>query len=183
MGPTLLDQRRAEKSKQLKQRTSAAPPAAAGSSSSAAADGPAHPTATNSAQKSRTRFNTLNTFVDAVGRYLPPSDREVWHVLFRFADGATNIAEVRHADIAPRLGFHTRTVKRSIDRLIACGLLERLKRGTRQGGPSRYRLDPEPSRHLPAIRAGWQESSSGGKRLAGAKSPEPNRTKSGQFTT
>ena len=178
MGPTLLDQRRAEKRKQLKQRTSADAPAAAGSSSSTAADRRAHPTATNAAQKSRTRFNTFNTFVDAVGRYLAPSDREVWHVVFRFADAATDIAEVRHADIAARLGFHTRTVKRSIDRLITHGLVERLKRGTRQGGPSRYRLDPEPKRHLPAIQVNGVA-----KRPARRRPTQPARSQNGRFTT
>lgn len=133
--------------------------------------------------KARRRFVTFNTFVDAVGRYLPAADREVWHVLFRFADAATNVAEVRLADIAARLDCHTRTTSRSVDRLCATGLVERIKRGTRQGGPSRYRIDPEPARHVDALRAAWQarqrQPGSGSDR----QRPKPSRSPSGQFTT
>lgn len=133
--------------------------------------------------KARRRFVTFNTFVDAVGRYLPASDREVWHVLFRFADAASNVAEVRLADIAARLDCHTRTTSRSVDRLCATGLVERIKRGTRQGGPSRYRIDPDPARHVDALRRKWEARhrapASGSKR----PSQKPSRSPSGQFTT
>jgi hypothetical protein len=132
--------------------------------------------------KARRRFVTFNTFVDSVGRYLPASDREVWHVLFRFADAATNVAEVRLADIAARLGRHTRTTSRSVDRLCRSGLVERIKRGTRQGGPSRYRVDPEPSRHVDALRRAW-EVGQGKPKQAARRSRKPSRSKSGKFTT
>lgn len=133
--------------------------------------------------KARRRFTTFNTFVDAVGRYLPASDREVWHVLFRFADAATNVAEVRLADIAARLNCHARTTSRSIDRLCRTGLVERIKRGTRQGGPSRYRIDPEPARHLDALRRAWdsvQRPDDHGRHRARRT---PSRSASGKFTT
>lgn len=132
--------------------------------------------------KARRRFVTFNTFVDAVGRYLPASDREVWHVLFRFADAATNVAEVRLADIAARLGRHTRTTSRSVDRLCRSGLVERMKRGTRQGGPSRYLVDPEPTRHLDVLRRAW-EAGQGETKRAARRRGRPSRCKSGKFTT
>lgn len=132
--------------------------------------------------KARRRFVTFNAFVDSVGRYLPASDREVWHVLFRFADAATNVAEVRLADIAVRLGRHTRTTSRSVDRLCRSGLVQRLKRGTRQGGPSRYLVDPEPSQHVDALRAAWHGDQTKPKRTAGL-GRRPSRSDSGKFTT
>jgi hypothetical protein len=133
--------------------------------------------------KARRRFVTFNTFVDAVGRYLPASDREVWHVLFRFADAATNVAEVRLADIAARLDCHARTTSRSVDRLCATGLVERIKRGTRQGGPSRYRIDPEPARHVDALRAAWEARQPQRSDDSNRPSRNPSRSSSGQFTT
>lgn len=131
--------------------------------------------------KARRRFVTLNTFVDAVGRYLQSSDREVWHVLFRFADGATNVAEVRLADIACRLGRHSRTVARSIDRLSDAGLVERIKRGTRQGGPSRYLIDPEPGRHAAALRKSMDARCDGQESRRRGDGRPPKRSSSGQF--
>lgn len=133
--------------------------------------------------KARRRFVTFNTFVDAVGRYLPASDREVWHVLFRFADAASNVAEVRLADIAARLACHTRTTSRSVDRLCAAGLVERIKRGTRQGGPSRYRIDPEPARHVDALRRAWEARQRPAGDRANRAARQPSRAASGKFTT
>lgn len=133
--------------------------------------------------KARRRFATFNTFVDAVGRYLPASDREVWHVLFRFADAATNVAEVRLADIAARLNCHARTTSRSVDRLCRTGLVERIKRGTRQGGPSRYRIDPEPARHLDALRQAWEATQRPDDAGRPRASRTPSRAASGKFTT
>lgn len=133
--------------------------------------------------KSRQRFATFNSFVDAVGRYLHPSDREVWHVLFRFADAETNAAEVRLADIACRLGCHTRTVARSVDRLIDAGLVERLKRGTRQGGPSRYRIDPQPGLLVETLRAAWEQQQPAPPTKPAATRPAVRRSQKGQFTT
>lgn len=176
--------RQAERVAQSKRERGAAAPATA-----TAADGTSNPAAAaakgdpSAKAKSRQRFATFNSFVDAVGRYLHPSDREVWHVLFRFADAETNAAEVRLADIACRLGCHTRTVARSVKRLIKAGLVERLKRGTRQGGPSRYRIDPQPGLRVEPLRAAWQrrQPATTGKP---AKPRQPvRRSSKGQFTT
>ncbi len=99
----------------------------------------------------RTRWRTLNTFVDRVARHLDDAEQAVWFVVFRFTQD--DAAEVRIQDIAGRVGKSARTVQRAVDRLIEVGLLERLKRGTRQGGPSRYRLEPDPSIALPRLQA------------------------------
>lgn len=131
---------------------------------------------TKANKKSCRRFNTYNAFVDAVGRHLQPMDREVWHVVWRFVDGWTNTAELRLSDIAARLNCHNRTVARSLDRLAKAGLIERLKRGTRQGGPSRYRLEPDVTRCLPRLQLH-------GKRLSGNPKPATNRNAGGRFTT
>lgn len=195
--PTLMEKRQRDKLRQARAAEAAASPR------------PAEPTSSGSGQKnttngqpaqrhrrrsskssrlparekSRRRFVTMNSFVDYVGRYLHANDREVWHVLFRFADAETNTAEIRLEDIAVRLDRHPRTVSRSVDRLIRARLVERLKRGTRQGGPSRYLVDPDPTRHADAIKAGWElaRDSSGTTR----RSPPPPaaRNADGRFTT
>jgi DNA-binding MarR family transcriptional regulator len=112
----------------------------------AAAGKPASP---SRARPDRRRWLTLNTFVDSVARHLEPHEVAVWLVVFRWTQDDT--AEIRLADIAGRIGKSTRTVKRAVDRLVDVGLLERLRRGTRQGGPSRYRLEPEPASAIPKL--------------------------------
>ncbi len=116
---------------------------------------PAKPesTAKNRSPKTsdRSRWKTFNTFVDRVARYLDDAEQEAWYVLFRWTQDDT--AEIRLDDIAVKIGKSTRTVSRAVDRLIEVRLLDRLKRGTRQGGPSRYRLEPDPSVALPRLQA------------------------------
>ena len=131
----------------------------------------------NAVAKARCRFATYNAFTDSVGRYLQPVDREVWHVVWRFADGWTNTAELRLNDIAARLNCHTRTVARSIERLVKAGLIVRLKRGTRQGGPSRYRLEPNVLGCLPRLQCRDKP------RRPGNPKPTTRRSEKGKFTT
>jgi DNA-binding transcriptional ArsR family regulator len=100
----------------------------------------------------RGRWVTLNTFVDRVARHLEAHEIAVWFVVFRWTQD--DHAEIRIADIAGRVGKSDRSVQRAVDRLLEVGLLERLKRGTRQGGPSRYRLEPDPSVALPKLSPG-----------------------------
>jgi predicted transcriptional regulator len=104
---------------------------------------------TSKSRGDRGRWVTLNTFVDRVARHLDDHEVAVWFVVFRWTQD--DHAEIRMADIAGRLGKSTRAVQRAVDRLLEVGLLERLKRGTRQGGPSRYRLEPDPSVALPRL--------------------------------
>lgn len=99
----------------------------------------------------RRRWATLNTFVDRVARHLDDHEVAVWFVVFRWTQD--DHAEIRIADIAARLGKSTRATIRAVDRLLEVGLLERLKRGSRQGGPSRYRLDPDPAIAIPKLTA------------------------------
>ena len=102
-----------------------------------------------SKSKDRSRWVTFNTFVDRVARHLETQEQAAWHTVFRWTQDDT--AEIRIADIAAKIGRSTRSAQRAIERLIAVGLLERLKRGTRQGGPSRYRLEPDPAVALPRL--------------------------------
>lgn len=98
------------------------------------------------------RFHTLNAFVDDIARYLDDSERATWHVLFRHADAATSTAEVSITTVAEKVGRSTRSVMRAIDQLTACGLIERLHRGRKQTGPSRYRIDTRPADRLEIVR-------------------------------
>jgi hypothetical protein len=112
-------------------------------------EGSTKPKRTTTRRADRGRWKTLNTFVDRVARHLQTHEVAVWLVMFRWTQD--DHAEIRIADIAGRVGKSTRAVQRAIDRLLKVGLLERLKRGTRQGGPSRYRLEPDPEVALPKL--------------------------------
>lgn len=128
----------------------------------------------------RGRWRTFNTFVDRVARHLEAHEAEVWFVVFRWAQD--DHAEIRISDIAARVGKSTRAVQRAVDRLLEVGLLERLKRGTRQGGPSRYRLEPDPAVALPRLTAGKASQPDAGVALK----PTPKhqrRDRRGAFTT
>jgi hypothetical protein len=128
----------------------------------------------------RGRWVTLNTFVDRVARHLDDAEQGAWYVLFRWTLADT--AEIRLKDIAARIGKSTRTVSRAVDRLIEVGLLERLKRGTRQGGPSRYRLEPDPSVALARLQADAQPQHDTDDRLKNQPKHQ-KRDRRGSFTT
>jgi hypothetical protein len=128
----------------------------------------------------RGRWVTLNTFVDRVARHLDDAEQGAWYVLFRWTLADT--AEIRLKDIAARIGKSTRTVSRAVDRLIEVGLLERLKRGTRQGGPSRYRLEPDPSVALARLHADAQPQHDTDDRLKNQPKHQ-KRDRRGSFTT
>lgn len=101
---------------------------------------------------SRFRFVTLNAFVDEVARYLDDTERSTWHVLYRHADAATSTAEVSISTIAEKTGRSERSVIRAIEHLTKCGLIERLHRGRRRTGPSRYRVATRPADQLQRVR-------------------------------
>lgn len=98
------------------------------------------------------RFACLNSFVDEVARYLQDTERSTWHTLYRHADGTTWMVEVGIDTVAQKVGRSPRNVIRALDHLTACGLLERLQRGRKQTGPSRYRLASRPAEHLDRVR-------------------------------
>ena len=90
----------------------------------------------------RRRFRLLNNFVDGPLSQLGPVDAAVWLTLFRHGrrDGTTTAAV---SDLARRTGRCEASVRRSLRRLIAAGLLRRVKRGSLLVGPSVYELvDP-----------------------------------------
>ena len=97
----------------------------------------------------RGRWLTFNTFVDRVARHLELHEQAVWMVIYRTVQDDT--AEIGVEDIATKINRSTRTVKRAVDRLVAVGLLERLRRGTKQSGPTRYRLEADPAVALPRL--------------------------------
>jgi len=133
--------------------------------------------------KANRRFKTFNAFTDSVGRYVPAHAREAWHVVFRFADATTNEAELRVPDISARLGCDDRTVERGLKWLMVAGLITRLRRGTRQGGASRYFIDPDPGRRLDDLKAMHEERDGRKRPRIGRAVPPANRAKSGRFTT
>jgi hypothetical protein len=144
--------------------------------------------ATSAAKRARTsrpradrgRWLTLNTFVDRVARHLDPHEVAVWVVVFRWTQDDT--ADIRIADIASRTGKSTRTVQRAVDRLVDVGLLERLRRGTRQGGPTRYRLEPDPASALQKLAPAPTAQHDTGVTLK-AKPKHQRRDRRGAFTT
>jgi len=91
----------------------------------------------------RRRFRLLNNFVDGPLSQLGPVDAAVWLVLYRHAwrDGTVTAAV---SDLARTTGRCEAAVRRSLRRLIAAGLLRRVKRGSLLVGPSVYALvDPD----------------------------------------
>ena len=82
------------------------------------------------------RFATLNAFVDLSLSGLRRPDIAVWLILYR--DTRNGTARTGQADIARRAGISPRTVRRSIGRLKAAGLLRIVKRGGPNAGPSIY---------------------------------------------
>lgn len=129
------------------------------------------------------RFQTVNSFVDDIARYLTPLEVAVWLVLWRRADARTNVAEVSMEAMGDKIGRSDRAVQRAVEWLTRCGLIERLTRGTKQTGASRYRLEPRPQSRLQAI-----EQASG--RRAGSRKPRrarplqhASRDRLGKFST
>lgn len=82
------------------------------------------------------RFAVLNSFVDVSLCGLRRPEIAVWLILFR--DTRNGTARTGQADIARRAGISPRTVRRSIGRLKAAGLLRIVKRGGPNAGPSIY---------------------------------------------
>lgn len=86
----------------------------------------------------------LNRFLDTTARAIHPSAALVWLQLLRDERGGT--ARTAVTDLARRCGLSSRTVKRRLAELKACGLVVVLKPGTRDAGPTVYKLLPSPLR-------------------------------------
>lgn len=89
------------------------------------------------------RFAVLNAFVDfgIADAGLTPAEALVWLVLYRDTKG-DGLARTGQADIARRAGLDVRTVRRAVASLEAKGLLETVRRGRLNVGPSVYRVRP-----------------------------------------
>ncbi len=89
------------------------------------------------------RFAALNAFVDfgIADAALTPAEALVWLVLFRDtkADGT---ARVGQTDIGRRAGLDVRTVRRAVATLQTKGLIQTIRRGRLNAGPSVYRVHP-----------------------------------------
>jgi len=87
----------------------------------------------------RRRFALLNAFVDLAAGHCTRAELLCWLTLYRHA-GPDGTARASVGDIARRARCNQSTIRRAVKRLLAAGLLQRLKRGSLAGGPSAYRL-------------------------------------------
>lgn len=98
-----------------------------------------------SSSASTSKWHTYNDFVDTVSPQLDPVESLVWFHIFRRTDASTGMAKMALAALAERTGRSERTVIRAVDKLLRLGVLERVVRGSRQGGGSVYKLADRPS--------------------------------------
>ena len=89
------------------------------------------------------RFAVLNAFVDfgIADAGLTPSEALVWLVLYRDTKG-DGTARTGQKDIGRRAGLDVRTVRRAVAALEAKGMLQTVRRGRLNSGPSTYRVHP-----------------------------------------
>ena len=92
---------------------------------------------------SRLRFELLNAFVDSGMADLSRSELAVWLTLYRDTkrDGT---ARTSLSDIARRGGMDRQTASRAVGRLARRKMLQVLRRGSLNQGPSEYRIFPFP---------------------------------------
>jgi hypothetical protein len=90
------------------------------------------------------RFETLNAFVDDGMKRLTPHESAVWLILYRDTkpDGTARTAV---DDIARRGAIGRRTVLRSLKTLERLRMLQVVRRGGLNRGPSAYRVFPFPA--------------------------------------
>jgi DNA-binding MarR family transcriptional regulator len=92
---------------------------------------------------SRLRFEILNAFVDQGMSDLSRSELAVWLILYR--DTRPNgTARASLIDLARRAGIDRQTAARAIGRLAGRKMLQVLRRGGLNRGPSTYRVFPYP---------------------------------------
>lgn len=85
------------------------------------------------------RWAMFNSFVDEGVRHLTTGAVTVWIILYRSADGK-GLVRMSQEGIAERAGLSVRHVKRMLTNLHRQGYVTELSRGTRNSGPSRYRI-------------------------------------------
>jgi hypothetical protein len=94
-------------------------------------------------RQSRLRFETLNAFVDTGMAELSRAELAVWFILFRDTkrDG---VARASLDDLARRGGMNRQTASRAVGRLARRKMLQVIRRGGLNCGPSVYRVYPFP---------------------------------------
>jgi hypothetical protein len=96
-----------------------------------------------SKRQSRLRFQILNAFVDSGMADLSRAELAVWLILFRDTkrDGT---ARASLDDLARRGGMNRQTASRAVGRLARRAMLQIIRRGSLNNGPSVYRVFPYP---------------------------------------
>ena len=94
-------------------------------------------------RESRLRFEVLNAFVDSGMADLTRAELALWLILYRDTKpGGTARASL--GDIARRAGIDRQTASRAVGRLARRKMLQVLRRGGLNQGPSEYRIFPFP---------------------------------------
>jgi len=96
-----------------------------------------------SKRASQLRFETLNAFVDSGMADLSRSELAVWLILYRDTKRSGS-ARTSLGDISRRAGFDRRTAIRAVGSLARRRMLQVLRRGGLNRGPSTYRVFPFP---------------------------------------
>ena len=96
-----------------------------------------------SKRASRLRFEVLNAFVDSGMADLSRAELAVWLVLYRDTK-PSGTARASLADIANRAGIDRQTASRAVGKLSRRKMLQVLRRGGLNQGPSEYRVFPFP---------------------------------------
>jgi DNA-binding MarR family transcriptional regulator len=103
------------------------------------------PTARRKATKrvSRLRFETLNAFLDIGMADLSRAELAVWLILYRDTQ-RNGVARASLDDLARRGGMNRQTASRAVGRLARRKMLQVIRRGGLNCGPSAYRVFPFP---------------------------------------
>jgi len=96
-----------------------------------------------SKRASRLRFEMLNAFVDGGMADLSRAELATWLTLFRDTK-LSGIARASLDDIARRAGMDRQTASRAVGRLERRNMLQVIRRGGLNKGPSTYRVFPYP---------------------------------------
>ena len=88
------------------------------------------------------RFAVLNAFTDCALATLTGAEVKTWLILFRDAKAATGTSRTGQADIARRAGLSLRAVKLALRILRAKGMVQVVRRGRLNAGPSVYGIHP-----------------------------------------
>jgi DNA-binding MarR family transcriptional regulator len=95
----------------------------------------------SSRRESRLRFELLNAFVDTGMAELSRAELAVWLVLYRDTK-REGTARASLDDLARRGGMNRQTASRAVGRLARRNMLQVIRRGGLNSGPSTYRVFP-----------------------------------------